>query len=554
MQRFGRLKSRNFPFLGLGIIILLAAVACGTAATATPEATAPEATPTPATTEQETDAPEAMAATPTPAPMPADAVQGDAAQQVEKFTIMQASLGNEIFNPRMAQGENNLWQRLSQAWLIGTNRDLKLDTTTGIASDWKLTDDGMGWEFTIKEGLKFHNGDEITVEDVAFSQDWTLSEQSVSVSIVRLARQVAERPKVTGPNSFKVVFKQPLAFYPTAVSEIDNLATGTVISKSYWDSVAQERSDGCVPVEYCRGEFGFEENPAPGTAGPFRLVNHLPSEEMLFERFDDYFAKDQRLYPFEQVSLRLVPELSTRVAALQAGAADIIEADLSVVDQIRSGGGQIITSPQAVYIWISVSDCHQETDSQGNPIMCHDKRIREALDYAIDKTKVQALYGGPEIFEIRGTPTVCPSCLGYSEGLDPFPYDPDKARQLLADAGYPNGEGFNGGRPLNVHTWTGAGAPLTVEMSTLVCNMWEKELNIDCEVNVGEEVALKDRQYSGQIPGEFIVRTNEHTFDGGRRLLGRYGMDGYLTPDPEILNLVQEALAVVGTQEERASL
>ena len=69
-----------------------------------------------------------------------------------------------------------------------------------------------------------------------------------------------------------------------------------------------------------------------------------------------------------------------------------------------------------------------------------------------------------------------------------------------------------------------------------------------------EEVALKDRQYSGQIPGEFIVRTNEHTFDGGRRLLGRYGEDGYLTPDLEVLSVVEEALAVVGTQEERAAV
>jgi hypothetical protein len=68
---------------------------------------------------------------------------------------------------------------------------------------------------------------------------------------------------------------------------------------------------------------------------------------------------------------------------------------------------------------------------------------------------------------------------------------------------------------LQIWTWTGAGAPLTVELSTLVCNMWEKELDIGCEVNVGEEVSIKGRQYGGQIPGEYIVRTNEHTFDPG---------------------------------------
>jgi peptide/nickel transport system substrate-binding protein len=161
--------------------------------------------------------------------------------------------------------------------------------------------------------------------------------------------------------------------------------------------------------------------------GAFDLTAHLPSEEMVFNRSEDYFALDQRPYPIQTVSLRLVPELSTRVAALRAGAADIIEAGLTVLDQVQAAGGKVVSIPESVYLWISVSDCDQAEDSQGNPIMCHDRNVRYALDHAIDKTKIQALYGGPEIFEIRGTPTVCPSCLGYGEGLDPFPYDPDKA-------------------------------------------------------------------------------------------------------------------------------
>jgi hypothetical protein len=81
--------------------------------------------------------------------------------------------------------------------------------------------------------LTFHNGEPLTVEDAVFSQDWMLSEQSSSVSVVRLAREVAERPHKTGPNTFAVSFRTPLPFYATAMSEIDNLAAGVVISKQY---------------------------------------------------------------------------------------------------------------------------------------------------------------------------------------------------------------------------------------------------------------------------------------------------------------------------------
>ena len=64
-----------------------------------------------------------------------------------------------------------------------------------------------------------------------------------------------------------------------------------------------------------------------------------------------------------------------------------------------------------------------------------------------------------------------PSGLGYAPDLAPLPYDGDLTRRLMAEAGYPNGESFNGGRIFPIHSWVGAGAPLTVELTTLICNM-----------------------------------------------------------------------------------
>ena len=538
-------------------VLLLSGIACGgTAAPAGDAGSAPAAdTPAPA----QPAAAGSGVATAIPAATAAPAateVMAPAEAEIEKFTVMVTTQGNELFNSKYAQGENNLWQRMAQVWLIGgnfTNGSLVLDESTGIASKWEIVDDGLAWEFTIRPGIRFHNGEELDVDDVAFMANWAITEEAAGVSTVRIAREITNR-EVTGPDTFKYTFREPLAFFGAAVSEVDNTPIGTVLSEDYWKSLPLGQTiENCTPVDVCQQAEAFEADPDPGLPGPFRVINHRYEEEILYERFEDYFLRQERPYPFRQLSLRVVPELSTRVAALQAGEVDIIEADNTVVNQIQSGGGRIVYAPESVHIWINANGCNRETDNEGLPIMCHDLRVRQALDYAIDKTKIQALYGGPEAFQIDGMHGIgSPSGLGFDSDLAPYPFDPDRARQLMAEAGYPDGAGFNGGRVFPIHTWTGAGAPLTVELSTLICEGWKTELGINCEVNVGEEVSLKEVQYAGEIAGQYLVRTNENTFDGGRRMLGRYAREGaYIAFDEDIAADVLAAGALIGTQAER---
>ena len=531
-------------------LLLLAGTACGGAG----EPAAPSAENTaPATTAPQTAG--GAAATAVPSPTEAPAMQMESGD-IEKFTVMVTTQGNELFNSKYAQGENNLWHRLAQVWLVGgsfSDGSLVLDPETGIANKWEIVDDGLAWEFTIRPGIQFHNGEVLDVDDIHFKATWAISEESSGVSTVRIAREITNR-EITGPDTYKITFKEPLAFFGAAVSEVDNTAIGTVISWDYWTSLPLGQTiENCTPVDVCQQAEAFEENPDPGLPGPFKVVSHRYEEEILYERFEDYYLRDKRPYPFQQISLRVVPELSTRVAALQAGEVDIIEADNTVVGQIQDAGGRIVYAPESVHIWINANGCDRETDNDGLPIMCHDLRVRQALDYAIDKTKIQALYGGSNAFEIDGMHGIgSPSGLGFESDLGPLPYDPDKAQQLMADAGYPGGAGFNEGRVFPIHTWTGAGAPLTVELSTLICQNWKEVLGIDCEVNVGEEVSLKEVQYAGEIAGQYLVRTNENTYDGGRRMLGRYAREGaYIAYDTDIAAKVLAAGAMIGTQAER---
>ena len=530
-------------------LLLTVGIACGGAGepeAATSESAAP-ATAVP-------QAPAAAAATAVPSPTEAPAMMES--EDIEMFTVMVTTQGNELFNSKYAAGENNLWHRLAQVWLVGgsfSDGSLVLDPETGIANKWEIVDEGLAWEFTIRPGIQFHNGEIVDVDDIHFKATWAISEEASGVSTVRIAREITNR-EITGPDTYKFTFKEPMAFFGAAVSEVDNTAIGTVISVDYWNSLPLGQTiENCTPVDVCQQAEAFEESPDPGLPGPYKVISHRYEEEILYERFEDYFLRQERPFPFNTISLRVVPELSTRVAALQAGEVDIIEADNTVVNQIQDAGGRIVYAPESVHIWINANGCDRETDNDGLPIMCHDVRVREALDYAIDKTKIQALYGGSDAFEIRGMHGIgSPSGLGYEPDLGPLPYDPEKAQQLMADAGYPGGAGFNEGRVFPIHTWTGAGAPLTVELSTLICQSWETTLGIDCEVNVGEEVSLKEVQYAGEIAGQYLVRTNENTYDGGRRMLGRYAREGaYIAYDQDIAAKVLAAGATIGTQAER---
>ena len=561
MKHEGRYKPGIKLFWSLGLLLVIAAaVACGSAAQT--EQTAPAAQEQPAKQEpaapaQATGGSDSMAKpAPTAVAVSAPEVMMEKSEDVDKFTIMVTSQGNEIFTHKYSSGENNLWQRLSQVWLLGANLEngsLVIDPATSVARDWSISADGHTWEFTIREGVPFHDGSDITVEDLEFSNNFNVSEESSGVSTVRVAREITNR-EITGPNTFAVSTKTPLGNLGAAWSEIDNTTQGTINSVDYYKSLPEGQPvEKCTPVEICVRFSEFEKAPTPGLAGAYKVIAHLPTEEFLYERFDDYFLADQRPYPFKQISLRLVPELSTRVAALQAGAADLIEANLTVIDQIESSDGQVIYVEEAVHIWINANGCERETDNDGVPIMCNNPDIRYALDYAIDKTVVQQLYGGEGVFSIAGYQGIAsPSGLGYEDDIAPLAFDPDKAKELMASAGYPGGEGFNGGDVFPIHTWTGAGAPLTVEVSQLICDMWKTNLGINCEVNVGEEVSMKKNQYAGEIAGQYLVRTNENTFDGGRRMLGRYSADGYIAKDPDLAdNIIKPALATIGTLEER---
>jgi ABC-type transport system substrate-binding protein len=139
--------------------------------------------------------------------------------------------------------------------------------------------------------------------------------------------------------------------------------------------------------------------------------------------------------------------------------------------------------------------------------------------------------------------------LGYSPGLDPYPFDPAKARQLLADAGYPGGKGF--GR-LIVNTYVSPVMPLLPESAQLAADFWKRELGLDVEVVVGDDNTLRQRGLTEELHGQMIWEDAPARLDGSLALKNRYSSPGQgnrLHESQELFGLAEKTLGVFDPTE-----
>lgn len=278
-----------------------------------------------------------------------------------------------------------------------------------LAESWHESADGLVYEFKLREGVRFHNGDPFTSDDVKFS---FYRYKGVG------AKALHERVKavdVVDPHRIRFVLHKP---WPDFLALYASPATGAawIVPKKHIEKV---------------GEEAFRRQPVG--LGPYRFVRSTPGVELVFEANDQYWRKKPSI---RRVVIKGVPDRSTRMAMLKTGEADIgylmvgIEAKTVQDDpKLRL----VKTIPPATW--------YVDFPEQWNPKSpWHDRRVRLAAALAIDK---QAINDAERMGLSRLTGSMVPSTMELAMRIEPYPYDPAQAKRLLAEAGYRNG--FDGG-------------------------------------------------------------------------------------------------------------
>ena len=274
-----------------------------------------------------------------------------------------------------------------------------------MAESWTESPDGLVYEFKLRPGLKFHNGDDVTGEDVKFS-----FERYKGAGAKELATRV-RLVDVVDPLTVRFVLKEPwpdfMTFYGTTAT-----AAGIVVPKKYVTRV---------------GDDGFRKQPIG--AGPYKFVSHNPGVEVVLEANTGYW---RRVPGVKRLVMKSVPEGTTRLAMLKKGEADMAfllegpEAENVTKDPRLS----LQATRHASAMWIEFAE---QWDAKSP---WHDRRVRLAVNHALDRKGISdtACLGHCPPLGV-----VVPPVMDFALHVEPPRYDPQKAKQLLAEAGYPQG-------------------------------------------------------------------------------------------------------------------
>src|SRR5258705_151730 len=281
--------------------------------------------------------------------------------------------------------------------------------TPSLAESWQESKDHLSYTFTLRKNARFHNGEPVTAEDAK------VSFQRYKGASATLLKEKVKDVQVLGPTQVRFVLKEPWADFMTFY--------GTTASGAAW----------IVPKKYVQqvGEDGFKA--APVGAGPYKVVSFKPGVEIVMEAFDGYWRKAPSV---KRLVMRSMPEETTRAAALKSGEVDIVYLLTGpTAEAIRKAPGFTLKAPLlSGAFWLELPD-------QWDPKSpWHDRRVRLAASHAIDR---QAVNQAETLGFSRLTGSIVPRIFQYAVAYDPPAYDPAKAKQLLAEAGYPNG--FDGG-------------------------------------------------------------------------------------------------------------
>lgn len=315
-----------------------------------------------------------------------------------KTNTINIALGSEPDNLNPVSDANAYDIMKIYSGLIKSDKNLQM--VPDLAESWTVSPDGKTYTFNLKKGVKWHDGKDFSAEDVKFTYDIVRDDNWISIFSVSSEYKVIEDIVVIDPNTIKFKIKENI------VPFLERFAL-PILPRHILDRQDLSKTD-------------FWQKPI-GT-GPFMFETWNHGEELVFAANPNYFGNIPKIPTLRYV---IVPEVSARVNLLKTGEVDAIEIDpntMKTLDNEQKINVHSVPSAQ----WYSMNMPNQEWPF-------NIKEIRQAIGYAINKKQIV-----DTIFQGQGVPTygpINPKSWVYNTNIA-FPYDPEKAKKLLADAGF----------------------------------------------------------------------------------------------------------------------
>jgi len=384
------MKSR-FLFLVLLAVIFVIAAACAPAPTPAPTTAPPTAAPAPTT------APPTAAPAPTTAPSPPPSAT---AVPAKPLVFVDSNEPNSLYPP-VGTGPFGSVQYALFDPLVDHNE--KMEPIPGLALSWEVGADKLTWTFKLRQGVKFHDGTDFTADAVKVTLERILDPKTGAQR--RSVYTIIKTVVAVDPLTVKITTTDPFADLPFLLMD----RSAFIVSPTALNKLEV-------------AEFGLH----PVGTGPFKFVEWVPNDHITLDANPDYWRGKPKV---SRIIYKIVPEAAARTAALRTGEGDIVLGlSPNDLESLRKDPNLVIIQKD------SLTQVTSEMRQTKPPFS--DKRVRQAMNYAIDRKSIvnDIMRGVGRIADSPGPPGVWGSI-----SLTPYAYDPAKAKQLLADAGYPNG-------------------------------------------------------------------------------------------------------------------
>ncbi len=373
---------------------------------------------------------------------------GDSSAPKKDSVTIRALSDQTTFDPRKTSDQTQ-WEALYGLYDTLFREENGEYVPSIIEDDYSFNEDGTELTMTLKEGIKFHNGDIMTVDDVVFSLN-----TSIASSFTSKFTSAMDHAEKIDDKSFKLVLKYP---YSPIIGCLVSVVTG-IVPQSVYEADPE----------------GFATNPVG--SGPYTVGEIVKGEKYVFEAFPDYWRGEAAI---KTVIRRVIPDGNAALMALESGELDVMQPQQDYSDRQAIEDNpdlEYYTAPQACTFLIGFNN------AKG---IFTDKRMREAVALAVDKEEIAlgATNGYAVPTDVGITP-LCPQVPTEFKGME---RDVERAKQLVAEAGYPNGVDVT----MRIIGATNYSKPAEVVQAQL------KEIGINVSIEAMERASWFDICYTG---------------------------------------------------------